>query len=118
MADHAPMKLDDLELSPGLVIEEAARRDSYTMLFFLIEDRLDRNVGHEFVEPADVTDQWIFDILSREKYPWIMFRLTWGYYGLRIPEVAHQLQSQTKIIAFTAARGSFRRFSFQARRVS
>jgi hypothetical protein len=112
MADEqpAPIELDSIELLPGLVIEEAARRELYTMLFFVIQDRLGRKVRHEFVEPADVTDQWIFDILSQEKYPWIVFRLTWGYCSLRIPEVAHQLQSQTKIIAFTAASGERKDF--------
>jgi hypothetical protein len=62
MADEqpGPIELDSVEPSPGLVIEEAPRRDSYTMLFFLIEGHLHRKVAHEFVEPADVTDQWIF----------------------------------------------------------
>ena len=107
MADGQPatMKLDHLELSPGLVIEETARREDYATLFLLIALHLGRKVCCEFVEPAHVSDQWIFDILSREYYPWIMYRLTWGYYSLRIPEVAHLLKSQTRIIAHTAALG-------------
>jgi serine/threonine protein kinase len=90
----------------GLIIEEEGRRDDYLALMKFIQHFSGKEPLFEFVAPELVSEKWIFNALSHQRHLWIMYRLTWGYNCLRIPEMAHQLRSGTRIIAYTAGRCS------------
>ncbi|WP_138989351.1 CHAT domain-containing protein [Larkinella sp. C7] len=107
MNDHSIVlaeKTDPISFTNGLIIENDARKSEYALIIHFLKRTLKREIKCDYISPEEITDELICNILMDAKYDWIMYRLTIGFSSLRIAEIAHLFQSNTRIIAKTSAR--------------
>jgi hypothetical protein len=95
-------------LPRGLILEvdDHENNDLHKCFMFVVAVQTNQVYPFEYVDPSGITDTWIVKTLAANAYAWIMHRLKIGYVSLRIPEVAHRVQSATRVIAHTGARVS------------